>query len=269
MRSSGGTSGLRHVAFAALAAGLLAGALADGSLALSDFTFRVEATANPWAAGQAGPPSIGTLPAAIVVPEGKTNVFFPLVTGSWSNTGAKFSADGERPAVGAEFDCGGPPPCTVLASNGLSGLIDAARFWYLTGVFIGPGTPAGSPPPSIDFTLRHDFTVLEPALGQVFFIGDGRAADGDPHLFRVPAGSTRRFLGRVDICAPNEIAGCYYDNSGSLEVMTSWGGTPDTATPPAPAVPGHGGTGMLPAAVGIAAFLIALRLRPRASEASP
>jgi hypothetical protein len=259
------TSRWAHVAFAALTAGLLVGALADGSLALSDFTFRVEATANPWAAGQADPPSIGTLPAEIVVPEGKTNVFFPLVTGSWSNTGAMFSADGERPAAGAQFDCGGPPPCTVLGSNGLSGLIDAARFWYLTGVFIGPGTPAGSPPPSIDFTLRHEFTVLKPELGQVFFIGDGRAADGDPHLFRVPPGSTRLFLGMVDICAPGETAGCYYDNSGSLEVTTSWGSTPDTATLPAPAVLRHDSNWVLLTAGGAITFLTALRLRCRAT----
>jgi hypothetical protein len=253
-----------RVALAALAAALLVVAVADGSLALSDITFRVEATANPWAAGQAGPPAIGTLPAEIAVPEGRTTVFFPLVTGSWSNTASMLSADGERPAVGTSFDCGGPPPCTVLASNGLSGLIDATSFWYLTGVFIGPGTPGGSPPPSVDFTLRHELTVLEPALGQVFFIGDGRTSDGVAHLFRVPRGSTRLFLGMVDICGPDEIAGCYFDNSGALEVTTSWGGTPDTATLPAPAVPRHDSSNVLLAAVSAIAFLAALCLRPGA-----
>jgi hypothetical protein len=252
-----------RLALAVLAAGLLVGVLADGSLALSDITVRVEATANPWAAGRAGPPSIGTLPAEIVVPDDKTNVFFPFVTGSWSNTGAMFSADGERPAAGALFDCGGPPPCIVLASNGLSGLIDAARFWYLTGVFIGPGTPAGSPPPSIDFTLRHDFTVLEPALGQVFFIGDGRTSDGIVQQFRVPPGSSRLFLGMVDTCGPGETAGCYFDNSGSLDVTTSWGSTPDTATLPAPAVPKRDLGWLLLATVSAVALLAALRIRPR------
>jgi hypothetical protein len=149
----------------------------------------------------------------------------------------------------------------------LSGLIDATSFWYLTGVFIGPATPGGSPPPSIDFTLRHELTVLEPALGQVFFIGDGRTSDGVAHLFRVPPGSTRLFLGMVDICGPDQIAGCYFDNSGSLEVTTSWGSAPDTATLPAPAVPRHDtndSNNVLLAAVGAVAFLAALRLRPRA-----
>ena len=258
-----------RLALAALAAGVLVLTVAAGSLALSDFTFRVEATANPWAAGHAGPPTIGTLPAEFVVPEGKTTVSFPHVSGSWSNTGPMLSADGERPAVGTSFDCGGPPPCTVLSSNGLSGLIDATRFWYLTGVFIGPATPGGSPPPSIDFTLRHELTVLEPALGQVFFIGDGRTSDGVAQLFRVPPGSTRLFLGMVDICAPDQIAGCYFDNSGSLDVTTAWGSTPDTATQPAPATPRHDGNDVLLAAVGAVAFLIAMLLRPRASQASP
>jgi len=258
------TSRRAHFAVAAFAAGLLVGALADASLAVSAAAVHVDATANPWFAGQPRTIGDGILPPGIVVPEGRTNVFFPLVTGSWSNSGPMFAADGERPVAGGLFDCGGPPPCTVLASNGLSGLIDAERFWYLTGVFIGPGTPAGSPPASIDFTLSHDFTVLEPALGQVFFIGDGRTADGDAHLFRVPAGSTRLFLGMVDVCLPGETAGCYYDNSGSLEVAMSWGSTPDTATLAAPTGPRRDNNWVLLAVGGAIAFLAAFRLRPRA-----
>jgi hypothetical protein len=67
----------------------------------------------------------------------------------------------------------------------------------------------------------------------------------------------------VDICRPGEAAGCYFDNDGSLEVTTSWGSMPDTATLPAPAVPIHDSNWLLLAAVGAVALLTALHLRPR------
>lgn len=251
-----------RLAPAALAAMLLAVALADGSSAVSPVPVRVEATANPWAAGQPEPPADGVLPAEIALPDGETIVRFPHVSGGWSNTGPTLSADGERPVVDPPFACGAPPPCTVMASNGLSGLIDASRFWYLAGVFIGPGTPGGTPAPSIDFTRRHEFRVLEPALGQVFFIGDGRTSDGIVQQFRVPPGATRLFLGMADICAPGQAAGCYLDNDGSLEVTMSLG-VPDTATLPLPAVPSRDSDWLLFAAVGGLALLTAMHLRPR------
>jgi hypothetical protein len=249
-----------RLALAALAAALLVVAVADGSLAASTVTVRVEATANPWAAGQAGQPNDGVLPAEIALPGGAMTVWFPHVSGSWSNTGPMLPADGERPVVDPPFACGAPPPCTVMASNGLSGLTDSASFWYLAGVFLGSGAPGGTPPPSIDFTGRHEFRILEPELGQTFFIGDGRTSGGIVQQFRVPPGATRLFLGMVDICRPGEAAGCYFDNGGSLEVTTSWGSMPDTATLSAPAVPIHNSDWLLLAAVGAVALLTALHL---------
>jgi hypothetical protein len=253
-----------RAAAAALVAGLLLAAAADGALAVSGITVSVEATANLWAAGQAGPIEDGTLPAEIVVPEGETIASFPHVSGSWSNTGGPmFSADGERPAVGTAYDCGGPPPCTVMASNGLSGLSDAARFWYLTGVFLGPGTPGGTSPASVDFTDRHELTVLEPALDQVFFIGDGRTSDGVVQQFLVPPGAARLFLGMVDILEPGRAAGWYIDNHGSLEVTASWlrlrlyrG-------------PGILDTWLLLAVVGAIAFLTVVRARGSRLDSRP
>ena len=49
-----------RLALAAVAAGVLVLTMAAGSLAFSAITVRVEATANPWAAGQAGPPRDGS-----------------------------------------------------------------------------------------------------------------------------------------------------------------------------------------------------------------
>jgi hypothetical protein len=252
-----------RLAGAVLTAGLLAIAAADGSLAASSVIVRVEATANPWAAGQAGPLGESTLPAEIALPEAATTVWFPHVHGTWSNTGPMLSPDGEPPVVDPPFACGQPPPCAVVASNGLSGLTDAARFWYLTGVFLGSAAPGGTPPPSIDFTRRHEFRVLKPELAQPFFVGDGRASDGIVQQFRVPPGATRLFLGMADICAPGQPAGCYYDNNGSLEVTMSWGSMPDTTTLPARAAAVHDSNWWLLAAVGAVALLTALHRRPR------
>lgn len=258
-------SGQHRVALAGLAAGLLVVAVADASLAISAVIVHVEATANPWAAGSPGPPADGTLPAEVGLPGGQTVAWFPHVSGSWSNTDPAMVmlADGERPVVDPPFACGAPPPCTIAASSSLSGLTDAARFWYLAGVFIGPGAPGGIAPPSIDFTGRHDFRVLEPSLGQVFFIGDGRTSDDVVQQFRIPPGATRLFLGMVDICQPGEAAGCYFDNGGSLEVTVSSGDMPDTATVPSPAVSSRDINSLLLAAAGVVALLTVVRVVPR------
>jgi hypothetical protein len=237
---------------------LVAAAVADASAIVS-----VDATANPWGAGWKTAPNDGTLPTEVAIPGGERFVTFPQVTGEWSHTGPMVSADGHAPDE--VHECGGPPPCTVVPTNGLSGLTDAARFWYLVGVFIGPAEPSGDPPASLDFTYRHEFQALSPKLGQVFFIGDGRTSDGTLQRFRVPRGATRLYLGMADICQPPGEPDCYFDNAGSLKVTALWGGAPDTdalpvrdvATPPAKAV-------RWPLIVaGIVAFVVVLSPRRR------
>lgn len=244
---------------------LAAAVAADASIIVS-----VDATANPWGAGWQTAPNDGALPTKVTIPRGERFVTFPHVTGEWSHTGPMVSADGHAPDK--VHECGGPPPCTVVPTNGLSGLTDAARFWYLVGVFIGPAEPSGDPPASLDFTYRHEFQALSPELGQVFFIGDGRASDGTLQRFRVPRGATRLYLGMADICQPPGEPDCYFDNAGSLKVTALWGGAPDTdalpvrdvATPPAKAV-------RWPLIVaGIVAFVVVLsprrRFRPTSAE---
>lgn len=238
-------------------------ALAGAALANSSVTVRVDATANPWGAGWKTAPNDGTLPTKVAVPDGESFVTLTHVTGEWSHTGPMVSADGHAPDQ--DHECGGPPPCTVVPTNGLSGLTDAARFWYLVGVFIGPTEPSGNPPASLDFTRRHEFQTLAPELGQVFFIGDGQTSDGTLQRFRVSRGATRLYLGMADICAPPGEPACYFDNAGSLKVTASWGGAPDTdalsqralATPPAEAA-------RWPLiVVGIVTFVVVLSLRRR------
>ena len=74
----------------------------------------------------------------------------------------------------------------------------------LVGVFLNDNLPTSSgAPPGLDFRpsgLGTAFLTLNPALKQVFFIGDGRTGNGTGAVqqFIVPAGATRFFLGTVD-----------------------------------------------------------------------
>ena len=175
---------------------------------------RVPATANPWKLD--GSPGDGT--AALVVPihtPAHSMVQFPSVTGTWGFTGGLTqSADGRL--VTPEISCGGPH-CEVLPSNGLSGIRDGRRFWFLAGIFVGKTLPATAPA-TLVFTRRHDFRVIAPLLGQAFFIGDGQTDRGFVQQFRIPVGATRLLLGMPDVCSPPSTPSCYFDNSGTLTV---------------------------------------------------
>lgn len=81
------------------------------------------------------------------------------------------------------------------AQNGISDInvnVDA-----LLGVFLGPLEPdLSSAPGPLDFSLSgaEDYTSLDPALQQLFFMGAG----GTGQTIVAPAGSTRLFLGMMD-----------------------------------------------------------------------
>jgi hypothetical protein len=98
------------------------------------------------------------------------------------------------------------------AEHGISDII--APFNALLGVFLGPEQPDSSEAPlSLDFvsTQSRDYSVLAPALRQVFFIGAGKRSDGASRRITVPPGATRLFLGVMDTWTWN-------DNTGSFSV---------------------------------------------------
>jgi len=112
------------------------------------------------------------------------------------------------------------------------------------GVFLDDVSPQGGlPPPALDFSpggLGTDFTALAPALGQVFFIGDGLATGGAAQTITAPAGATRLFLGIADAFDFDGAPGAYDDNIGAFLVDVT-----RAAPPTAYAVsftPGAGGT---------------------------
>jgi len=100
----------------------------------------------------------------------------------------------------------------------------------LVGVFLSDANPSDEAAPDVlDFSpdgMGITFDILAPALGQVFFIGDGltQADDGALQLFIAPPEATRLFLGIADAAGFVGEPGCYQDNVGSFQVEVSVSG---------------------------------------------
>lgn len=91
----------------------------------------------------------------------------------------------------------------------------------LVGVFLSDDIPNGAAPAGLNFTpagLGIDFASLAPALGQIFYIGDGKNAADAFQDFIAPTGATRLFLGIPDGFGFGGAPGAYDDNDGSYRV---------------------------------------------------
>jgi hypothetical protein len=104
------------------------------------------------------------------------------------------------------------------AFNGISGISGPFAGW-LVGVFETDTEPTDPPPASLDFnTIDINFTMLSPAINQLFFIGDALSGHGSGSVqqFAVPVNATRLFLGISDAPGYHGAAGAYDDNAGSF-----------------------------------------------------
>jgi Flp pilus assembly protein TadG len=189
-------------------------------------TMTVPATSNPFLAGQ--PPNVsasngnphsdpdwsqgsGTPPSNLGLDGGvhieaspqQVNTAIPI------NPGASMTFDGIN--GGATNDYTDPNRYTADGNTGENatntdgdehGIANMnAPINCLVGLFLNDQVPnASSAPPDLDFSTDADrnFTTLSPALGQIFFIGDGRNDSGQVQDFVVPAGSTRLFIATWD-----------------------------------------------------------------------
>ena len=156
----------------------------------------------------------GVLPAELTLAPGGGLISFPKVIGkAGCVAGVGADADGG--------DCAGGNTDLKTAGK-ISGIKHQQRTMFLVGVFLGAKLPAKAPP-VLDFSDEAKgtkFTKLEPVLGQVFFIGDGKPGDplGDTHDFVIPKGATRLFLGYADGFGFQGTPGAYGDNKGGLSV---------------------------------------------------
>ena len=150
--------------------------------------FNVSAKSNIFAAGLGAPTGAGgILPTEVPGMVPGSEVTFSgasgLTYGTTTCTGTAYPPDG----------AGGNT--AIGPTGGISGVIQPGR-QPLVGVFIGDTAPAAPAPVRLDFTgARTEFSSLRPTIGQTFFIGDGLSPAGVRHVFEVPPGATRLFLG--------------------------------------------------------------------------
>lgn len=203
------------------------------STSLTPFT--VHGTDNIWGAGLTSAPDPGgkgggTLPFEASIPHGTSSIYFSSVAGGVSYCTTCNLAGPNGVAPPGTCNCVGP--VNIAPYGGLSGLIDRSLGFYLVGVFLRDGRQPPSPPPTLDFTNNHSFTSLQPMIGQVFYVGDGRTAtgSGSAQRFVVPPGATNLYLGFPDANHWEGLPGYYGDNSGSVSGDLHLG-VPSSPTP--------------------------------------
>jgi RHS repeat-associated protein len=189
--------------------------------------FVVPASANIHGAGHATPPAPGgngggLMPTMLPVIPGFKVLKFPSVGGFAAVDGNTFTnPDGD----GATFSA------DIGATGGISAF-GFPKFGALTGVFLTDAEPSGAAPAALFTTASSgDFDTLSPQIGQVFFIGNGKRANGALQSFNIPTGATRLFLGLAD--APGSVGapGGYADNTGGYAVKVNFSGGAPVAPP--------------------------------------
>ena len=122
---------------------------------------------------------------------------------------------------------------SLTSLDGISGSLGPQG--PLVGVFLDDSIPSSGPAPAtLNFTpggLGIDFLRLEPALRQVFYIGDGVTSGNVFQEFIAPAGATRLFLGIPDGFGFNGAPGAYDDNDGSYMVRIGINQDPNIPEP--------------------------------------
>jgi len=140
---------------------------------------------------------------------GANNVFTFSVSGTISNCCTQRGPDGELGASGS-----------VVGVNGLSN-VQGNSGLPLLGVFLTDTTPVGGTAPAALPYDANNPTSLAPVIGQIFYIGDGRAglanASGAVLTFTAPPNATRLYVGMAD-GFDGQPPTMYGDNSGSFTV---------------------------------------------------
>lgn len=139
-----------------------------------------------------------------------------------------FQATGEVDFFGGEASSATRPDgqesfSGVVSLGGISGYEGPNA--SLVGLFLDDQPPTGSAPTPLKYigeeaTLSLSEPSYSPALGQLFFIGDGLTGfeTGEAQTFVAPAGATRLYLGFADGFGFVGAPGCYGDNSGAFMV---------------------------------------------------
>jgi hypothetical protein len=168
-------------------------------------------TSNIFAAGRDFEPAPaggggGTQPTVWKLPAGASRVITVACT-----VGEVIPIRGISGWNGASGD--GVGPTDVHSYEGIAGIIHGENGMFIVGVFLPGAAPADPAPERLDFTDNEQFDLLEPDIGQVFFVGDGKG-----RRFGVPGGATRLFLGFADGYLYKGAPGWYGNNGGQIDV---------------------------------------------------
>jgi hypothetical protein len=129
-----------------------------------------------------------------------------------------------------------PGSSSITSFGGISGYLGTQG--ALVGVFLTGAVPNGAAPATLDFStagLGTDFLTLSPAVGQVFYIGNGVTSASVFQQFVAPAGATRVFFGITDAFGFNGAPGAFDDNDGSYRIRVGINEVPTTTAVPEPA----------------------------------
>jgi hypothetical protein len=209
---------------AALALPLTAGASVPNPGG-SWMTVVVSGQANIFGAGHALPPEPGgggggVLPPAMLFAAAPAQqLVLANVTGTTSCCGSLADL-----ANGPDGGTNASGTTDILSWNGIAGIIDGSHTMFLVAVFLDDSEPADPAPSRLDFSagaLGENFFTLAPAIGQVFYVGDGLTGTGSgaTQTFAVPPTATRLFFGIADAYQfgdPTSLPGFYGDNLGSF-----------------------------------------------------
>jgi hypothetical protein len=195
---------------------------AAGAARGATVTVEVPGVACPWLAGF---PDGTTGYGADVAPD-ESPVLVPVTVPPGASftitdaTGAVSKSAG-RPFYGPDGEAGDATGSDQGPFGGIGYLL--APKVSLIGVFLDDAVPLDSPPAGLSFALPadRDFLVLAPAMGQPFFIGDGRTSSDTAQEFWAPAGATRLYLGVMDKAG-------WDNNPGSFSVTLAM--VPEAAT---------------------------------------
>lgn len=182
------------------------------------FLSSIHSRSNIFDAGLTSPTQGGSLPPSIPLTGLAGKVLrFPKIHGTL-NTAADFSGPDGAHTPGRS--------CDLNAVGGISGYLNGNNTPALVGVFLGASQPS-TPPARLDFSasqLGENFTTLAPALGQVFFIGDGLTNTGLAQQFTIPAGAEKLYFGYPDGHTGELYHGPplgWGDNSGSISLRAT------------------------------------------------
>jgi len=194
-------------------------------------TVNVPGTSNPYLSGMTnGATADGDIapeesPVLVPLPVFSGEVFTFSASGTVANDTYDNLCDPDGGCDG--FPIAGRPGAT----NGIANII--APLNCLLGVFLDTNLPSQfSPPSELVFSNadQQNFLVLQPALRQPFFIGEGVTTNNVIQQFIAPPGATRLFLATMDGIDWNNNPGSFTVIVSAPPIITSFGVNGPTLT---------------------------------------